>query len=1766
MEVKKIDLEIKEILNTEGKYILYKGIEKEGRGNVFFKVPKGNNSSNHEILKLHHEFEIIQKLETKNIPRALGIGSHGNHVGLLMQDGHEVETLRDRMKKGFDLSVFLPIAICLAEAIDEIHRKKIIHKSIKPENILISREVESKLKKDITLLLIDFSESSQLSNERSQTKNANALEMDLRYISPEQTGRMNRLVDSRSDLYSLGVVFYEMLTGRVPYEMSDAMGMVHAHIAIRALSMIEVNKDIPPKLSDVVMKLLSKNAEERYQSSKGLKLELESCYQEWKTTGKIETFQIGSLDISDKFQISQKLYGREKEVGYLMSRFSESAVGKTQMLLVGGYSGVGKSALIHEVQKPIVEKRGYFIQGKFDQFKKNIPFSAVTQAFNGLLKQLLREPESELKIWKEKIQNAVGKNGQIVVDLFPELEQIIDKQESLLELGPQESQNRFNYTMEMFSKCFASPKHPLVIFLDDLQWSDAATLNLLKTLMISSDETSLLVIAAYRDNEVDEMHPFIKIVSEIEKNEGIVSRLILKPLDLENICEMVSDTLKQPLKTVEGLSSVVHKKTEGNPFFVCEILHALNRQEIIAFNHNELKWEWSLERVKNAGVSDNVVELMISRLRELPIETQNVVRLASCMGNIFDLSLLSIIAQASEAKTAKNLWSALEEGLLIPLGDGYKFVHDTVQVATYSEAGEGVKANAKTENSGVKLEKAKYQFLHDRVQQAAYGLIEESKRKEVHLLIGRLLVSRLSEKEIEEKLFDVVGHLNKGVELITKETEKIELSRYNLRGGELALSSAANDVAVQYFRLAESLLPNKYWEEEYELTKDIKAGLIKALMLTAQFEMLEVVAQEMLGNLKTVLERSEVYGFKISSRMIQGKTQDSIELGAKALNELGLSIPSKGSIALTLKEVFHTRIALRKWEENVSKIKLSNDPIHIAKIRILAKICDSTFTAQPLLVAAVAGAIVRLSLANGYTPLSAPGFTLYLIYAVLILKDNALAKRLAVFSEALCAHPNLDTIYGEGITKTLSATFFGWYNLSLPRVETSCLEVGERLRSNGEMLYMSHSIGNAPFFTFHMLNFSVFAEKFQPWQSFFKKSKVATTTSGNFINTYLQSMVILRDGRYTISEEGEFLWSGEYLDVQLAYKKAHEAKSVAVIALLHEIEIELAYFLGAIKQALATIKRYLPYSNAVQGLISELFFKYYSSLSSIAAIRGEAGIEEKKNHKLHRKTVKKNLEWLKKRAEWAPTNFQQKYELLKAELLDVSGKSEEATVLYEEAIKNSDKYEHLADSGLARELYGSSLWRRGKQREALEMLESSCEAYKEWGANAVVSRLEKTYPELKNRREKKELVREQSGNESLDLQAVMKASQTISGEIVLEKLLTKLMSVVMEASGADKVALALCEKEEGYIQAESNANGETQVMQSLPFEQCHTLPISVLRSVSRLRKEIVLGDASKSVEFGTDVYIRSKKVQSVLCLPILNQGKLVGVLYLENSLATDAFTIERVQLLTMLSAQAAISIENAKLYRNVQAVTAERSRIQTEMVVAQRIQTSLLPEKAELKGYEALGYMKTADEVGGDYYDTIRSGNRQFAVIGDVSGHGVTSGLVMMMAQTILHTIINGNGKETTAEILSRANVTLTQNILKLKESKYMTMILFEMKENGEVSFSGAHLDMLVYRLKTNRIERLTSIGFWLGMEDDITSLTIEQKANLSEGDILLLYTDGVTEATDSERKLFGSKRLGEVLQANSSKPLETIKHSIIESLSNYETPDDVTLLLIKKI
>ncbi|MBD1884587.1 ATP-binding sensor histidine kinase [Microcoleus vaginatus] len=1519
---------INEQIYVGNRTLVYRGLRTSNGEPVVIKLLRNDFPRFNELVHFRNQYVIAKNLEIPGSVKAYSLENYHNHYALVMEDfgGISLSSYLARLAveskeplEGLPINEFLPIAIQIANALDGLYRHHVIHKDLKPANILInptSKEVK----------LIDFSIASLLPRETQEIQNPNVLEGTLPYISPEQTGRMNRGIDYRTDFYSLGVTFYELLTGKLPFQTDDPIDLVHCHLAKQPLPASIVNKSVPLVLSEMVSKLMAKNAEARYQSALGLKYDLETCLSQWQETGKLANFDLGQRDLCDRFSIPEKLYGRESEVFSLLAAFDRVSAGSAEMMLVAGFSGIGKTAVVNEVHKPIVRQRGYFIKGKFDQFQRNLPFSAFVQAFRDFMGQLLSETDAKVEQCKLEILAALGDSAGAIIEVIPELERIIGQQPPVPELSGSAAQNRFNLLFDKFIQIFARKEHPLVIFLDDLQWADSASLKLIQLLISATDNAYLLLIGAYRDNEVFPAHPFMLTLAEIQKTQAKVNTITLAPLDRAGVNCLVADTLACSKPLAEPLSELVYQKTQGNPFFVTQFLKSLHEDGSIAFNLATRYWQCDIARVRSLAITDDVVEFVAIQLQKLPTQPQEVLKLAACIGNQFDLATLAIVSEKVAVETASALWKALQDGLILPISEVYKFYQ--AEGNSESVVGNG-KASEQLPITHDQL--PKYKFLHDRVQQAAYSLIPEDQKRSTHLKIGQLLLNNTPEAEREERIFDIVNHLNVGVELITQETEREKLARLNLVAGKKAKAATAYAAAVEYFKVGRELLTVNSWENQYELTLALHTEAAEAAYLSGDFDQMERLASVVEDCAKSLLEKVKVYEVQIQAYMAQNKLQEALNTGLPVLKQLGVEFPSEPNFSDIGQALGETASILSgKRTEDLIDLPLMKDPQQLATITILSSLFSPAYVALPPLVPLVVCKQVNLSVQYGNASLSPYAFAIYsfllcgmgdiergyqLGELALRLVSKLNAKEIQAKTSAI-VHSGIQP-WKEHLRKTLEPLLSDYF----------CgLETGE-LEFAGyaiyEYSYYSYFIGKQ--LTQLEREIASYADAV---------SKIHQEAALSYQKICWQAVLNLIG-----SSQDQSHLKGEAYDEETMLHLYHRTNNYLGLHYLYLHKLVLCYLFENYPEAFKNIAQIESYLSAASGQITVAIFYFYDSLVRLAVYSDTPQSEQQQL--LDR--VKANQEKMQKWAHHAPMNHLHKFYLVEAERHRVLGEKIEAIEMYDKAIALAQENEYLNEEALAHELAAKFYLEWGKEKIAKPYLIDAYYAYARWGAKAKIDHLEQGYPQLlavilqqeRNRQNPSETTHTSSNSESsisntsrtiigstsswglVDLPTVIKASQTLSSEIKLDQLLTTLMQVVVKNAGAQTGALILNEEGNWSINVHCT-NRQDCLLQSIPVEESEVIPLTIINYVKRTQETLIFDDASNQPRFASDPYIIQEQPQSLLCTPISERGKMIGILYLENNLATGVFTGDRVAILNILCSQAAISLQNARLYQQSQ--------------------------------------------------------------------------------------------------------------------------------------------------------------------------------------------------------------------------------------------------------
>ena len=1513
---------ITETLHETSSTLVYRGLRELDNVPIVIKLLRAEYPTLREITRLRHEYTIAREIDHPGVIKPYDLLDYNNGLALVLED-FGGQSLRQMFGGcAMPLPEFLGVAIQIAETLATLHAQYIIHKDLKPHNIIYNPVTQH-------VKLIDFSIASRLLRENVTSHTPTALEGTLSYMSPEQTGRMNRGIDYRTDLYSLGVTFYELLTGQLPFQSDDPLELVHSHIAKTPISPHQIKPDIPIVLSDMVMKLLAKMAEDRYQSAYGLKSDLARCLHQLKTNGTIGSFPVGQDDLRGQFYIPEKLYGREHDIATLLAAFDRVAgttdggksylnatsPGCSELVLVAGYSGIGKSSLVNEIHKPMarcarianVRQRGYFISGKFDQFKRNIPYSALVQAFRELMRQLLTESEAQIAHWSEQLSTALGKNAQVIVDVIPEVEWILGKQPPAPKLGTTESQNRFNLIVRQFVHVIATPDHPLVLFLDDLQWADSASLQLIQLLMSDRDSQGLLLIGAYRNNEVSPAHPLMVMLDVLQKNATPIQTITLQNLSTDCANQLISDTLHCNLDETLALTSLLMSKTQGNPFFLTQLLKALHDEGLLTFNYHIGCWEWTIEDIQNQSLSDNVVEFMVGKLLKLPKPTQNALRLAACIGNVFDLQTLATIAETSLRSITLDLWAAIQDELIIPLSDSYKIplVHDQ-------------------DLDGALMDDLNItcRFLHDRVQQAAYALITDEEKPETHLRVGRLVLKNTDPEAIDEKLFDIVNAFNIGIRLVTDSQEQQDLIRLNLLAGQKAKAAAAYEPALKYLQSGISLLTEDSWNHHYELTLSLYSEAAEVAYLTTDFNRSEQLVDIIQHHAANCLDHIKAYELRIQFYMAQFQMTRAIETGLGALKLLNVPLVQ----AKTQEDCLIDLPDLN----NLSAIPEMVDPQQLAAMRILSVVTSPAYQTQPDMFKALVLTQVNYCRQYGHSALASFAYVAYGWLMCGRLGNVEVGYQAGKIALALLDQFNARSF--KCSIYQLFESFIRPWKESLRATFAPLLEAIHIGQETGAFEYAGYCTIN--YCTHLFLSGEPLDELAQKQAHYIN---LLTEFKQEFQISYTQLLRQLTLNLRTPMSQVDRL-VGESFDETDMLPHFRAANNRQSLFASYVAKLILSYVFGHYNQALQNAELAETYADSGAGLALSGAYCFYQGLTLLALCINTSEINETEQQQSQYLTQAIALqERLKHWADHAPMNYQHKYDLIVAEMARVQGYYLEAMDAYDRAIKGARQERYLQDEALANERAAEFYLAISKEKIAHVYLTDAYYAYIRWGAVAKVKALEKQYPELLKsiiHRDSTTLTQtttksttvstsaSNSCSNSLDLLTVVKASQTLSSEIILCNLLEKFMTIAMENAGAQRGLFLVKQADQWSIEAESHLDQQITVLQSAPVT-VEMIPSSMINYVSRTREYLVLNNAIDEERFASDPYILNNQPKSILCFPVLHHTKLIGILYLENNLTSGAFTPDRLEILKLLMAQIAISLENAMLYGSLQTYSHE---------------------------------------------------------------------------------------------------------------------------------------------------------------------------------------------------------------------------------------------------
>ncbi len=1478
-----------EVIFESGRTRLYRGRRQRDGLWVLIKGAASSEQSAQELAEMRHEHEITQALKIDGVLRSEEVVQYENGSVLILEntEGLPLRKLMDAAR--LDLLDSLKIAVSLAGILEEVHRQGILHKMINPFNIFVDPASR-------TVKLTGFGLAIRLPRKNLTTLSPQLSGETLLYISPEQTGRMNRPLDYRSDFYSLGTTLYELFTGRVPFQSREAMEIIHAHIARQPVPLDQIAPQVPKTLSNLVMKLMAKRAEARYQSHSGLSADLLACVEQLENQGSLSDFPLGRHDIPKELQIAPGLYGRADEIAALEDALERISQGTTEMVLVSGSAGVGKTALVGEIHRSVAQKNGFFISGKFDQLRHNIPYSALIQALRGLIREVSAEGQSGMERWKSRIRAALGPNGQLVTRVIPELEQVIGPQPPLPEMGALESRNRFTAVLLDVIDLFCEKNQPLVIFLDDLQWVDADTLKLVERIAQDPERKPLLFLGAYRENKVDAGHRLMISCEVIKKSGQPLQTIPLKPLNPEHISQLLVQTCHCRPEEANPLAKVLVRKTGGNPFFVSQFLTLLSEKELIRYSPEEKRWTWELAAIEFLAVTDNVVDLLIDRLHRFSPETRRLLSLAACIGNTFDLESLELISGAGGREIDENLLPALETGLILGFSQAPQLDNPA---------------------AGASAESGSYKFLHDRVQQAAYALIAEREKQPVHLRIGQTLLEQYAPGKNDALLFDIVHHLNLARRAKDKWKERLHLAELNLEAGRQARAASAFEQALEYFTIGLELLGVAAWKRQYSLALSLHEEATEMSRLCGRFDLMEKLAGAVKDNAREDPDLVNVYLCRIQAYTTQGELKKAMETGEEILEKLRCQL---------------SRLSPDQWQQTLVQIKPSLvgksvadvmrfEPLTQPHAEVIVHILYRLHLASGLSRVTFNDSfwhsftLKRISfLLNHFHPQHSPEFYIHLGYIYCVhMQDFEFGYelgRLGIQSMEALDLKEINCSVSGGFNRAIR-----FYREPLSASLDPLLEAHKMGIETGDFFNAGSSVVERSRIAF-MCGKELNWLKGELSTLKLVLKKIDYIIGFSMTEMLMKAVVILMEEPATLSTAIMV----PYDRVTVAEYDYHEQSHFNYQKLVLQI------LFGEYEAARETVFEMINLMKTYKDPLIDPLANCYLSLALLATCgQGPDGEKEEIFTQVH-----DNQDSLEKLARCAPPNYLHKYHLVEAERMRVlDGDPDTIMHHYDQAIALARESEFIHEEALADELAARYLLNQGKYDSAGAYLRSAMEQYEAWGAKRKVAHLKSRYLEL-IADDHTEAAASPSAN--LDLGTILKASEAISSTLELEPLLEILLGILMENAGAQTATLILETEGQSLIAARgSTEQVECFLPLSLPVEKAESLSLSVISWVKQIREHLVLDNASREERFAEDDYIRRERPKSILCAPIIHKSSLSGIIYLENNLVEGAFTPLRLEVIKHLSSQIAISLENARLHENLKKALDESKESETSL-------------------------------------------------------------------------------------------------------------------------------------------------------------------------------------------------------------------------------------------
>lgn len=1511
------------VLHEGSSTSILRGTNKESGAQVVIKVPRGEYPTPRELATFRQECLLLRSLNVPGVVKAYGIEKYGNGLALILEDlrGQSLAALINSRR--LDLQTQLQIAVRTVEILRSIHDSGVIHRDVKPHNVIVDLSGP-----EPSVHFIDFGSACRMDQLGHASSLLASPEASLAYISPELTGRMSRSVDNRSDYYSLGVMFYELFTGTLPFSSTDPLDLVHSHIARAALPPHQLVPAIPEQVSRIILKLMAKAPEERYQSGHGIRADLLRCLTEWRESGRVTVFPLAQRDHSTDLRLQHTLVGRSAELSALHAAFERSRAGGNELVLLVGPAGIGKSALGGELSKWVGSQGGLLCSGRVEQNNRTQPYASLLHAFRELCQQLLTETSERLERWRSVLQEAVGQNGRLLCDLVPELELILGPQPELVQVGLGEAQNRFHLLVQSFMRALAGPEHPLVLFFDDLQWVDSATLGLLGVVLADGTRTHTLVVAAYRDGEGVGGHSLRHVVSELSQGNIGFTKLVLGPLSQADTEQLLMAALHSSREVVAPLAAVIQLKTHGNPFFVHQFVLSMHREGLLRFDFESESWQWNLAEIQARQVTDNVVTFTVGRIQLLSAATQRVLQLAACIGTVFDQSMLRHILQDRTADLSEALAEAQREGLCVPVeAAAHPDTHSAIELSDLDAA-------------------AVYRFLHDRVQQALYSLLPAEERPALHRAIALQQLARRYNEADSSLLFDLAAHFIHAAPLIQDETERTQAATVHLRAGIRAKRTAAHQAAAEYLQAGVSLLTDAHWTTLPGLSLELHVELAECLYLSGKLEQAEALFESLQPHLRDDLEHGRVAALRIELYSTKGLMMKALQVGLDALARFHLTFPEAPPEHLQAMPAavgeFKALIGDRPISA-LSDLPSCTDPQQRMIQRLLLGACTPAFFVRPTLMSLLVMKLATLSLQHGNTEFTSYAHMSYAVIAANVLGNYAEAHEFGKMGLALNKK-----FHNVALECRLDGLFAGFVNIYQNPLHSSMEFLTAGIQAGlqtGDFVFVGYCC-------FHTITQILAAgdDLSTVEQEIERLLVTAQRTREPFA---LGALTVTRQAIRSLQGQtaSPTSLSSHDFDEDKFVESFKQTEFTTLTCWYYTLKLLLSFLHGDYDAAVRWAQEAQRRTEGTLGLhfVTDLHFFTCLALTAQGHLPGDAdgppAMLTQLSEQLHR--------W----ASCYPANFQHKYLLLQAEFSRLRGAFAETLDLFDQAISAAQAHEFVHHAAIASELCARFLIKQGRSRLAFVYLRDAYHGYERWGATAKLAQMVQSFPDL----QKDPVLHSAhesmsptitssstlSAGGALDIATVMHAAQSIASEIVLDRLLEQVLRLVTANAGAQRALLLL--EHEGLLSLEASMTVNPDVVQvglKQPLNTCTDLAHSVVQLVAHTRESLILANASTDSRHANDPYVVRAKPKSVMCLALKSRGRLTGLVYLENNAAEGAFTAERIELLRLLSGQAASAVENALLYTRLKELSDQLQNSNHEL---RQRNTELLQRTDELR-------------------------------------------------------------------------------------------------------------------------------------------------------------------------------------------------------------------------